>query len=141
MLDSFSWRLLGKGPQAAELPRRAFVHALLDIYERFGVYVGGQLLYTDLVREWLASHFRRGDLEIALDDAIAWKLVSLTTADEGPVVVLLTSEVPYDASASTAQRLRDRAADRALLLQRARLASHEPWDGTERRKSHLPPAP
>lgn len=140
MLDSISWRLLGKGQQKhADHPRRAFVHALLDIYERFGVYVGGQLLYSDLVREWPLTNFRRGDLETALDDSLEWQLVSLADGAGGPAVVLLSTDVPADPDASMGQRLREKAADRALRLQCARLSNKQPWDGVERRRPHQKP--
>jgi hypothetical protein len=141
MLDSLSWKLLGRGAKGEGHPRRAFVHALLGIYERYGVYVGGQLLYSDLVREWPTTNFRAADLESAIDDALDWKMVSLADGDAGPAVVLLSPDIPLTPGASAAQHLRERAADRALRLQRARLAQRDPWDGIERRHSHRPTEP
>ncbi len=140
MLDSISWRLLGKAQQHADHPRRAFVHALLDIYERFGVYVGGELLFSELIKEWPASNFRRADLETALDDALEWGLVSLADGEAGPAVVLRGTEVPMDPGLTLAQRIREVAADRGLRIQRAKLANRQPWNGVERRKLHQPPA-
>ncbi|WP_428309486.1 hypothetical protein [Hydrocarboniphaga sp.] len=142
MLNNLSvWRVLNGSTQTvAGPPRRAFVLALLDIYKRYGVYIGGQLAYADLVQEWPASGFRRGDLETGLDEAVELGLLEFSQAAGEPMVSLLSAELPAETGELTlGLRLRHQAADRALQIQRARHGggSAGGWRGENRRRSAL----
>jgi hypothetical protein len=123
MLKNLSaWRLIAGSAAADAEPRRAFVLALLDIYKRYGVYIGGQLEYADLVKEWPAAGFRRSDLETGLDDAVAAGLLEFSADCRSPALTLLSTDTPSKYKAPLVARLRRRAADRTLQLQRARLS-------------------
>lgn len=139
MLKNLSvWRVLnGSAQTVAGPPRRAFVLALLDIYKRFGVYIGGQLEYADLVKEWPASGFRRGDLETGLDEATEAGLLQFSEGGGEPTVMLLSTDMPAEAGTlNLGLRLRHQAADRALQIQRARHGggSSAGWKGENRRR-------
>jgi hypothetical protein len=134
MLKNLSaWRLFGGSAEAGSEPRRAFVLALLDIYQRYGVYIGGQLEYADLVREWPAAGFRRSDLEAGLDDAVAAGLLEFSSDCASPALTLLSTEMPSRSKAPLMARLRRRAADRTLQIQRSRVNGVAEWTGENRR--------
>jgi len=129
-----AWSLIRNATGADSAPRRSFVLAVLEIYQRYGVYIGGQLAYADLVQQWPAAGFRRNDLETALDDAVAAGLLSFDDRDGEPALVLLSTQWPENSQRPLVQRLRQRAADHTLLLQRAhRRESSSPWNGDNRR--------
>jgi hypothetical protein len=132
-----AWRLLsGAEKTSSEPPRRAFVLALLDIYARYGVYVGGQLEYADLVKEWPHAGFRRGDLETGLDAAVEAGVLQFGDSEGEPIVVLRSTELPSESSVTFALRLRHQAADRTLQIQRAHHRSAPRWTGENRRQAH-----
>lgn len=128
-----AWRLLNGASDANIAPRRAFVLALLDIYKRYGVYIGGRLEYADLVREWPAAGFRRGDLETGLDEAIDAGLLAFADDTFEPAVTLL-SDLPDAEPGTLVLRLRHKAADRTLQLQRAHRHNGGEWNGDNRRR-------
>ena len=135
MLKNLSaWRLIGGAVESDGEPRRAFVLALLDIYQRYGVYIGGQLEYADLVKEWPAAGFRRSDLETGLDDAVAAGLLEFSADCPSPALTLLSTEMPSKSRAPLMARLRRRAADRTLQIQRSRVSSPAEWGGENRRQ-------
>ncbi|MDB5969138.1 MAG: hypothetical protein JWQ90_1588 [Hydrocarboniphaga sp.] len=138
MLKNLSaWRLLSGSVQTgATPPRRAFVLALLDIYKRYGVYIGGQLEYADLVKDWPASGFRRGDLEAGLDEAVDAGLLKLSEGPGEPTVSLLSTDLPPEPSGTFARRLRHQAAGRTLQVQRSlHRSGATDWNGENRRRS------
>lgn len=141
MLKKLSvWRVLNGSVQTvAGPPRRAFVLALLDIYKRYGVYIGGQLEYADLAREWPVSGFRRGDLETALDEATDRGVLQLDEGTGEPTVTLLSTDLPSESDGLT-RRLRHQAADLTLQIQRAyRSSGGGPgWNGENRRRAAAP---
>ena len=101
-----AWSLIRNATGADSAPRRSFVLAVLEIYQRYGVYIGGQLAYADLVQQWPAAGFRRNDLETALDDAVAAGLLSFDDRDGEPALVLLSTQWPEDPQRPLIQRLR-----------------------------------
>jgi len=136
MLKNLSpWRLIGASTTVDGEPRRAFMLALLDIYERYGVYIGGQLQYADLVKEWPSAGFRRGDLEAGLDDALAAGLLEFSSERSAPTLTLLSTELPAKSAGTLVVRLGHQAADRTLQLQRSRRQHVREWSGPDRRRA------
>ena len=119
-----------------QLSHRPLVLALIDIYSRFGVFIGGRLSFDDLLVEWRKSGFRGADLEIAIDEAIEHGLVELDPNTTAPTVALLSSRVPAPEDERLTKRIQTMAQDRTLQLQRARSTARtgkHPWDGIDRR--------
>jgi hypothetical protein len=117
--------------------RRAALHSLLDIFERYGVYVGGHLQYSDLVKEWSRSGFRRGDFEQSLDDALGFGLLGFAISDSGePFVALMSTEIPAPTSGSRGKRLGIKALGAGLSAARTIEESRQSqWNGVDRRQN------
>ena len=101
---------------------RVLVSSAIKLFDASGVYLGGQLLIADMVKDWHATGFREEDLKQALNCGAEWGVFAVSNSEWGPVAKLLSSNIPPlpDQHKHFAAKIRERTKDQLRILRATR---------------------